>query len=216
MIFFTALIAFSCSNKVYYRTEIQSLTIPQSDSLRFDCFLTAYDLTEDDSRISTKNDELVLLVYSDTSNNQNPKLMCQDYFIIDSLHQTKRLIFSDLNLDGSVLTFILIEIDTRKNLKQIEPVVRLNLASLISAKKSGDITIINELLGDDDLIGFKSVSFSDLEKETIFIDFKGIHLFDSYNYRLQIKSTPNSRTVKNIGGLGDCAGFSALIVSLKR
>lgn len=193
IILFLLIIFFSCSRKVYEINNNQSSIKRLTKNGRFECKLTAYDLTEDVSQFSTKNDELMLFVYIDSMNNQYPKLIYQDYFVIDSLHKTKIFALNDSNMYGSMLTFVLIEIDSRKNLKQIEPVVRLNLVDLTDTTQNIDIKSINELFGDDDLLGIKRIPLSELSKKDFILDFKGIHLFDSYNYRIEIKSMPCNR-----------------------
>ncbi len=194
---FVVLILLSaCSKKVYEIGDTSPSPTLTLVSKNIDCLLTAYDLTEDVSRISSKNDELILLVYNETTNLLFHKVLYQDYFTIDKLYQTKSFAINDSIIENSKLTFVLIEIDTKKTLTQIEPVVSLNLEQLRNAKLSGNIFALKEVLGDDDLIGIKSVSLSELGKKDINVDFKGIHLFDSYNYGIEIKGIPKRNKIK--------------------
>jgi hypothetical protein len=163
---------------------------------KYDCTLIAFDLTEDVSLVSTKNDELVLLVYCDTPDKEYPDLIYQDYFVIDSLKSTKEFVLYDSLIRNPILTFVLIEIDTRKTLSQIEPVVRLNLSAISKAMKTGDSKVLLNLLGDDDLIGMERIQAFDLKDKSKLIYFKGIHIFDSFNYRLEIRSTHTAHNIK--------------------
>lgn len=116
-------------------------------------------------------------------------MIYQDYIIIDSLHDCKSFTLQDSLIWNSIFTFVLIEVDTRKNLKQIEPIVRLNLHEIQNAKQNGDFGVVLDLLGDDDLVGIKRVSCSEIDRRPVRINFKGIHIFDSYNYQIEIEST---------------------------
>jgi hypothetical protein len=177
----------SCSNRLFQHGQGQVKSNPTVESVIYNFSLLALDLTEDVSRISTKNDELVILLYRDTLSQECPDLIYQDYFIIDSLKTKKSFVLYDSLKYNSNLTFVFIEVDTKKSLTQIETLVGINLEDISKAQLSGNSKFLSQLLGDDDLIGIKKISTSDLKNKSVVVDFKGIRLFDPYHYQLEIK-----------------------------
>ena len=153
--------------------------------------LSALDLTEDVSRLSTKNDELIILVYErDTVNQQYPNLLYQTYFVMDHQSTEKEFQITNILTENTSFTFVLIEVDSGNTLQQVEPIVRLNLDRLSDAYHFGQGKIIKDLLGDEELIGLQEVIKAGLEKGSKKYRFEGVHLFDTYIYSLEIKSLP--------------------------
>ena len=77
----------------------------------------------------------------------------------------------------------MIEIDTDKNLEQIEPIVRINLDKIQNLFLENDIIELKKYFGDDDVLGVKKLPFNMFKS----FSFKGINLFDSYEYKVEIK-----------------------------
>ena len=114
-IIITVIILFLCF--YYSHAQYENSTTNQQ---KFICTLYSTDLSEDMSTVSTHNDELIFLIYADNRNKVVPELIYQEYFVFDSLTYEKTFEFSNPCADSSELTFVLIEIDTRKTIKQIE------------------------------------------------------------------------------------------------
>lgn len=187
----------SCNKKIL-SPDIEQKSVNDSiESQVYLCRLVALDLTEDVSIMSTRNDELVVLVYRDSLNQKYPDLIYQDYFVIDSLRTIKKFSLYDTILKNSNFTFILIEVDTRKTLAQIESIVKLNFDDILKAQFSGNSKVLNHLFGDDDLIGIEKIPTSDLKCKNVAIEFKGIHLFDSYKYQLKIKNNCKIKKIEH-------------------
>jgi hypothetical protein len=139
------------------------------------------------STVSTNNDEIIFLIYADNGNMVIPELFYQEYFVFDSLIHEKTFEFSNPCSDSTEFTFVLIEIDTRRTIQQIEPVVRLNLNKLLSAYNNGNQKTIIEYLGKEDLLGIDKISCNNIKNENPKIVFSGVHLFDTYNYVLILR-----------------------------
>lgn len=180
----------ACNKKLYPIKEEHSETTCEPKESKFECIFTVLDLSEDASRISTKNDELILLVYNDTLNKQSADLIFSDYFIVDSLNESKKFTLYDSLLNKSTFIFVLVEMDTHVPLEQMEAVVSSNLENIYLAKLIGDVKVLTSLFGDDDLLGITKVSTSDVYESPVLMRFKGVHLFDAYDYQIEIVATP--------------------------
>lgn len=179
-----ALIWSSCllKNKV---VKSESAGIPRSDSLFIS--VKAINLTEDVSSLSSRNDELIFLIYKYSSDSTAiPSLLLSEFFVLDSAHsqQDFTAVYREFSANEK-LCFVLIEMDTEKNKEQIEPVVRVNLNAIISDQQTGKKQLTEKLLGDDDLIGLSVISANEIRKgEKQTLNYSGNHLFDFYKYEI--------------------------------
>ena len=178
------LLHLSCSKKLYVDNATKTDIKKNDNSFRHTCIITAIDLTEDASAFSSQNDEVVFLVYADSMGQVVPDLIFQEYFTFDHINPEKTVELGSFRSSTSMLTFVLIELDTQKNVSQIEPVVRLNINKLRIAEENRDLRAIIHLLGDDDLIGIKQFHLRQHNKRGKVIHFEGIHLFDSFKYKI--------------------------------
>lgn len=141
--------------------------------------ITAFDISENASPLSTGNDEMMIFVYTPSKKQNIPDLLYQQYMIFDKNKNVFNFEIQDAQ--EKELTVILIEMDTEKPITQVEPVVRLNLEKL----KRATIGDLKNLLDDDDLIGIQSVSAIKKGDKTRQIEFKGEHLFDPFHYVIE-------------------------------
>ncbi len=93
-----------------------------------------------------------------------PDIILQNYFVIDKWNLEKIIELNSLHRNTSSLTFVLIELDTEKNLSQIEPVVRINIEKPIKAEAERDLRTITQLLGDNYLVGIKKLQSRHFKK----------------------------------------------------
>lgn len=186
LILIIPILILSCSKRIFNQVGAKSNTQKKENNLQLKCIVTGIDLTEDVSAVSTQNDELLFFVYADSTGQIVPDIILQKYFVIDKWNLEKIIELNSIHSNTSSLTFVLIEQDTEKNLSQIEPVVRLNIEKLIKAEAERDIRTINRLLGDDDLIGIKKLQSRHFKKRKKVVKFRGIHLFDSFEYKIEI------------------------------
>jgi hypothetical protein len=122
------------------------------DSLKIQ--IEAVNLSEDMSTLSSKNDELLLILYdfSDTSKLYNPIL--SEFFILDTVRRTEEIHFFYSDVQHDVLLF-LIEQDTDRSPDQIELIVRKNFKQIMSLYRNRDLIPLQKIIGDDDIMGIK-------------------------------------------------------------
>lgn len=178
-----------CNHLLSQQLKTRRKIVNQNDT-SFTIKLTAIDLSENVSRLSTNNDEIILLIYQDSAGQQIPDLLHKAYFIIDSTNSTKNLSFHFEYTEKSKLTFVLLEMDSRKNLQQIEPIIRMNLYRIIEARRIRNTEFIHTILADDDLLGIRQIDSYLWVTGNLPILFKGYHLFDSWEYKIEkVKKT---------------------------
>jgi len=148
--------------------------------------IKAIDLSEDMSRFSTKNDELLLLMYSYAEGKALEAPLISEYFVMDSLHINKTFIFEQDSLEkiNNILIFLL-EIDSDKSIEEIEPVVRVHYQTLFDAYKSRSWKNMQNLLGDDDVLGCKIISSF---KQDARFNFSGIQRMDRYDFEIGLSA----------------------------
>ncbi|MCU0355632.1 MAG: hypothetical protein MUD08_18135 [Cytophagales bacterium] len=151
--------------------------------------LAADDLTEDVSRVSSGNDEILLLVYTVHDSLAQPEPMIRRLVVLDNAHRTIR---DSLPTPVSPLVrewvLVLLEMDSERNLKEIEPIVRVYLKEVFAAYQTKQQSGLNKYLGDEDLLGIQRISVLSPENQSVkkFV-FKGVHLFDTYQYTVTLQ-----------------------------
>ncbi len=146
--------------------------------------ISSNDLSEDLSPLSTGNDELLFLLYSESDSNNSLELLIDKSFIFDSVIH-KFNIIKNININSDLILF-LIEVDTKENSIQIEPVIRAYHSEISKAAEQGNATKISEYLGDNDLLGTYSFHKKEIAQKKI-VNFNGINLFDSYEYQIEFE-----------------------------
>ncbi|KXX70744.1 hypothetical protein [Flammeovirga sp. SJP92] len=139
--------------------------------------ISSSDLSEDFSILSSKNDELLFLVYEDKDDVlDNPVLMKE--FNFDST-QMDISFFHQLDLSKSYVYF-LIELDSRRNHLQIDPIIRLHYKKIAHCFRESDYLCVEEYLEDEDVLGigtFKIPTANEIE---------GVYKIDSYKYKIKV------------------------------
>ncbi len=146
--------------------------------------LTAHDLSEDANRLSTQDDELILLVYAQDAAGQLPTSVIQEYFVLDTAQRMKSFILTDSVLRMRTLSIVLIEMDSNMGIQQLEPIVRLNLQTFLNQEQQASPDAFRKLLGDDDFLGAIKIETEDLNIQGKAIEFNGRRLFDSFHYEI--------------------------------
>lgn len=142
------------------------------------------NLSEDGSRLSSNNDELLILVYNSAIVPTISSPLFMTYVILDT-EKRKANIEIDKSLIDKNLIFTLVEVDTEKNIEDIASLVTQNLSELMEAHQNQDRIAQIEILGDDDLLGIKKISKGELYMPFSFT-IKGVHKIDRYEYRVNI------------------------------
>lgn len=137
--------------------------------------ITAIDLSEDMSRLSTKNDEVFLFIYdySDTNSLSAPLVSVKHVF--DKNNPNFNL--SIPRKDRLILFFI--EEDSFRNIEQVEPVIRVYFKEIM---KATDYNQLMKFLGEDDLLGVKII-----DNQTKKFTLSGMNSLDKFNYSFVIK-----------------------------
>ncbi len=148
--------------------------------------IKALDLTEDMSRLSSGNDEVLLLIYDLKTENPLGESLCSDQKVLRS---SDNVFYTGLPTEGiakdaSVL-FLILEQDSETPMEQVDAIFRIHHAKIIQAYDNNDYLEMEKYLGDEDLIGYKIIK--DIHRpETLSFDFRGVYKLDSYHYRIRI------------------------------
>jgi hypothetical protein len=172
----------ACTRSIPIPSESTSVSTPLSRLEGLHLILTAKDLSENVNRLSTQDDELILLVYTQGSAEQLPTIVFQEYFVLDSEQRVKEIRLGEEVRLKQEITLVLIEMDSKLSIQQVEPVVRLNLDAMLAFDQKSQPQGLQSLLGDDDLLGAIKLETADLHPHGKEIEFKGRRLFDSYHY----------------------------------
>jgi len=137
------------------------------------------------STLSSKNDEVLLLIYSfDDTINLNVPLL-NEYFVMDSISRKKEMSFMVSNTTNDLL-LLLAELDTEREPDQVEKLIRKNYKSIMDCIDKRDLVAIQKYIGDDDIIGIKMIKKSERTKGMTF-PFQGRFKLDKYLYRIELK-----------------------------
>ncbi len=153
--------------------------------------LRALDLSEDMSRLSSKNDELLLiinLVQTQPTNRILPNKIIYDKLLLDTTTTVVMLgdtLHFPSQLDDLGLSILLIELDETNSIQQNISAAQQLLSIMDFSKPIQNRLDYNRIFADDDLLGFDFFSIKKILKNTIYTHkIEGISLIDKYDYRL--------------------------------
>jgi hypothetical protein len=149
-------------------------TLAQTNTL----WIRGVNLSEDMSTLSSRNDEMLLIIYTyeDSTSVSPPVVM--EYFVLDSL--TKERSITVPCLTNQVL-ILLLELDTQRSPEQIEARVRPNLQQLQNFHKANDRNGIQKLIGDEDIMGIRLLPTLCAKRS---FSFSGRYKLDKFSYTL--------------------------------
>ena len=166
-------------------TKVKEVELLATDSLYLS--IEAINLSEDMSRLSTKNDEILILIYELKDSLELDQFLYNKHLKLDDKNRSKKVWLStNRELSKSRLILFLIEQDSETPIEQIDPIIRVHYKQIINAYKSGNYLKIEKYLGDEDVLGIKTISKLDSETPAQF-NFKGIHKLDKYEYSVSIE-----------------------------
>lgn len=116
----------------------------------------AMNLSEDMSNMSSRNDEIIVLVYDFTDTTKLAKPLAAEFFVLDSLHRSREFSVAGAN-NKSTLLFFLVEQDTEKPVSQIEITFRKHFKEIIKLVEQRNRMALEKLTGTDDLMGYKII-----------------------------------------------------------
>lgn len=176
----------------------QPRMVPQQDfgsngihgsSSSFHYRLAAINLTEDVSRVSSGNDEILLLMYAASDELTPLQTLERQLLTFDKTHPVFEHQVS-VPLDSSAtVVVVLIEVDSDRKLEELNQVVSRQLAGIAKAYQARQSQQLRTFLKDEDLLGLEVLpvnAFRTGLPQTLV--FRGFHLFDEYEYKLLIQS----------------------------
>lgn len=169
-----------------YADSIQEIN-KLKDSFSFNIKIKAIDLSEDAIAGATYNDEVFLFAYKQ-NDDYLPQLILSQFFRLDTVNRIKTFkIKTDVIAPNDTLTFILLEQDTKKQIKGIEPICRLYLNEIYAAYlKTGNYKLY-DFFDDDDMLGMYRVIGDKFNlSKPIIKKFETMNFFDWAVYKLEI------------------------------
>lgn len=168
------------SNTPIMESQIQ----PTQDSILVT--IEALDISEDMSRFSSKNDEILVIIYEIGPKSPLEKPL---YSFKKVLSNSDKFIHGSFNVDSinhnSEVLFLLLEQDSETPLDQIDAIFRIHYKSIIEAFDNMDYLEIEKYLGNEDLMGYKVVK--GIRRSAGFdFDFKGVYKLDKFHYRISL------------------------------
>lgn len=145
----------------------------------------AVNLSEDMSTLSSRNDELIMLIYEFSDSTKLTAPLFTEYFVLDSIHRVKEFRITISNSTQKVL-FVLIEADTGKTPALIEKGFRARFREIINSFLQKDRAGLFKYLDDEDMMGFKVISnLNGLSQESF--SFQGRYKLDKFHYKVTLK-----------------------------
>lgn len=170
--------------------SIPKSPISESDSISAPLVitLTAQDLTEDGSQISSGNDEIALLCYTSSDSGAHVLSAIKTLTIFDKNTDKTKTYLSHTNLPPSdQLILLILEIDSERSISEIERAVQKHLKEILTAYQSRNSAQIQKYLQDEDLLTLEIIPVSQLKDKPRIFDLNGFRLFDKYAYQLVVK-----------------------------
>lgn len=157
------------------------------DSNIFHIRIKAIDLSEDAPPAATMNDEVFFFIYQQNGD-YLPHNIFAEYFKLDTANRIKTFrIATSKILPTDTLTFILLEQDTEKQIKGIEPVCRLYLNEIYENYVKNGSKAFFQYFDDDDVLGMYRIEGNQFNlSKPIVVKFKTLNMFDWAVYKMEI------------------------------
>lgn len=152
------------------------ITAAQRDSTAVSIQILANNLSEDFSVVSSKSDELMLIIYefeSDSGVLKDP-VFVKNYFFNEN---KKRKIdeWKVIQADSDYI-FFLVEMDSDRTIYQLDPVFRIYFSEITKAFDNRNYLAIEKFLGDEDLLGYSEFSIPSTHQ------LQGVYKLDKFDY----------------------------------
>jgi hypothetical protein len=177
--FLLLILAVCFANKTFAQDSV-SINSP----LNFNIKINVLDFSED----ATMNDEVFLFVYKQDGKSWFPIPLVQDFFILDTARRSKIFNVNTTSFSSTdTLTFLLLEQDTKKTIKAMEPTCRLYLNEIVALYNQKEYTKLREYFDDDDILGIWQLKASQLNLSKPMIKkFETLNFFDWSKYRIEL------------------------------
>ncbi len=185
-LFIASLFFFHCNKEV-----VNSLitTPPLSFTIEN---LQAINLSEDMNEVSTKNDEIVLLVFH--VKNQDASQIILEHWIFEhtfikrneKYSINKSVSLNEKSIQGSKLLFLLVELDNEDSKNHVFKTLKEAIEKQSSFKNIED-SYLDQLIGHDDFLAWNSIDLNQKKlPKNIALKFNGLQMFDRYEYTLRV------------------------------
>ena len=174
----------SCFNgTVLFYSLLSNIFFLQTDKLELALTVEAHNLSEDMTRISSMNDEILLLIYNKDTSQLNTPVLSQR---VDLDTANRKVVISESIISQSdhYILFVL-EQDSDSGVERIDPIIRIYYQEIIQAYEDKNYLEIEKYLGDDDLLGY--VEFHSEPLKELKSQITGIYKMDRYDYSIGIK-----------------------------
>ncbi|MFN8415529.1 MAG: hypothetical protein U0U66_04275 [Cytophagaceae bacterium] len=159
-------------------------TYSNSDSIYIK--VRALDLSEDFSRMSSKNDEVLMLLYPVIDSTQLGDAIIKSYYQFSDSNRTFEHSFALTSPTSKQnMLFFMIELDTDRSVDMIDSIVKLHYIDLRNAYYAKDYNAIEKILGDDDVLG--SLKLREKQSPYFMFNIRGIYKLDKYDYSILMK-----------------------------
>ena len=176
----------SCKSAPVSQTVIPDTSQSLLKEEEWEVKVEGLNLSEDMSSVSTKNDEVLLLIYKNEDSVKLGEPVLKKYLIFDSLHKSHSIIGPRPDSIPENILLFLLEEDTGADVTLLDSVVRINHIKLKELFNKHDLAGITYILSDDDMLTVQSINNFLVNKETI-INIKGIIRADSYDYKITFR-----------------------------
>lgn len=183
-LFLFAFLILDISGNLYQDSEPEFKVVFQMrDSLTVR--VEAKELSEDLHVLSSKNDEILLLVYEQLDSLTPMQLVFKSELKFDQTNRVQkfRAPLEKWPIDGELLLF-LIEQDSETPLAQLDPIISIQRHEIIKAYKNGDYVKMEEYLGDEDVLGIRYIS--NWDQGNVNVKFKGFYKLDKFEYSIDL------------------------------
>jgi len=176
----------SCRNATVPQTVIQDTGQSLLKEGEWEVRVDGLNLSEDMSSVSTKNDEVLLLIYKSEDSVKLGEPIFKKYLLFDSLRKSHSIIGPRPDSIPENILLFLLEEDTGADITMLDSVVRINHIKLKELFNKHDLAGLTYLLSDDDLLTVQSINHFLINKETV-INVKGIIRADRYDYKITFR-----------------------------
>lgn len=158
-------------------------TYSDSDSIYIK--VRALDLSEDLSRMSSMNDEVVMLLYPVIDSIQLGDAIIKSYYQYSDSNRTFENSFAlTSSTSKQNMLFFMIELDTDRSVDIIDSIVKLHYIDLRNAYYAKDYNAMEKILGDDDVLGSQKIYA--IHSPYFMFNIKGYYKLDKYNYSVMV------------------------------
>jgi len=139
--------------------------------------ITAKNLSEDMSRFSSGEDELLLLLFENDSIQLSDPILIQK-FNFSTIDSTQRVQIS--YRESNELVLFLLELDSDTPEVQIVPIIRIQYLKILEAFRERNYNKLEQFLGDEDILGIEKIDINRQQH----LQLKGRYKLDKYSYEL--------------------------------